>query len=130
MRTSVLSVVMVFIVLLPVAANAQAGFILGLGTGLLLGGGDGHAGGGVTILYAAHEDTLKAIDPMAIRMVASNTCFSRGLSRDASHRTLGDMFEELLKGRDKKDRTVLQIARVFEPDNPRCASVWFAYVEK
>ncbi len=114
----------------PVAANAQ-GFLFGLVVGgMLFGGSNQYAGGGAAILYSADEDVLKKIDPLSVRQVASRGCFNPAYATDNSQRTLGEIFARLTKERGQKERTILQIARVFDPSTIACASIWFAYIEK
>lgn len=112
------------------AANAQ-GFLLGTVVGgALFGGSNQYGGGGTAILYTADEEVLKKTDPLTVRQVASRGCFNSAYERDNSKYTLGEIFALLTKERGQKERTILQIARVFDPSTTMCASIWFAYTEK
>lgn len=114
----------------PAAANAQD-FLLGLAAGgMLFGGNTQYGAGGATILYSANDDTLKATDPLSMRMAATRSCFHSDYSRNMTGRSLGELFAELTKDMIEKDRTILQIARVFDSGTLQCAAIWFAYIEK
>ena len=114
----------------PVAANAQ-GFLFGLVVGgVLFGGSNQYAGGGATILYSADEEKLKAANPLDVRLASTRSCFHSDFTRNKTDRSLGELFGELTAGLPKKERVILQIARVFSAENPQCAAIWFAYIEK
>ncbi len=117
----------------PVVAHAQAGFLIGLAAGgLLFGGESQYGGGGATIMWSADAETLKKIDPLSVKLIASHGCFNNYYHGDTTTFTLGELFSKLLSGREypNKDRTILQIVRVYNPSNAACASIWYAYIEK
>ena len=116
----------------PSIAQAQAGFIFGMIIGGALFGGGAQGGGAATILYSADEDKLKATNPLDVRMAATRSCFNSSFQRDKTGKSLGELFGELTAGmpQPKKERVILQIARVFEGEYPQCAAIWFAYIEK
>lgn len=86
--------------------------------------------GGANILYSAKEDTLRATQPRDVRMAATHSCFNSDYRPDMMGKSLGEMFDELTARLPKRERVVLQIARVFYPNQPECAAIWFAYTEK
>lgn len=114
----------------PVAANAQ-GFLFGLAVGgMLFGGSDQYAGGGATILYSADEEKLKGTNPLDVRMASTRSCFHGEFVRNKTGKTLGELFGEITGNLPKKERVILQIARIFDAKNAQCAAIWFAYTEK
>ena len=136
MRKLVLTLAMLAaLVAAPAVANAQTSFLFGmLVGGTLFGNNNQYAGGGATILYSADEEKLKATNPLDVRLMATRSCFHSGFNWDKTNKSLGELFEELTtdlpKREKKKERVILQIARVFSAVDPQCAAIWFAYVEK
>ena len=117
------------LVVAPAAANAQ-GFLLGMAVGgALFGGSSQYAGGGAMILYSADEEKLKATNPLDVRLASIYDCFRSDFKPNKSDKTLGELFGEVTAAFPKKERVILQIARVFQ-GMPACATIWFAYIEK
>ena len=91
------------------------------------------APGAATILYSADEGVLKATNPLDVKMAATRGLFSEGYSPSSTNtmgKSLGELFGEVTKNMSKKERTILQIVRVFGTQDQEFATIWFTDVEK
>lgn len=87
---------------------------------------------GVSLLYTADQETLKAVDVMEIRQIATRTCFHEDFIHRAYNAPLRNILKYVMKEHDLQDLKikVLQIVRVFSGVNPECAAIWFTYVSE
>ena len=132
MRKLMLTLATLFVLVVAPAANTQ-GFLFELISGpqmlLLFDNNTQYRGADASILYSANEETLKSVNPLEVRLAAYKECFFSSGGDNATHKSIGEMFAAATRQLDKK-RTILQVARVFFPDSPRCITIWFAYIEK
>jgi hypothetical protein len=113
-------------------AQAQAGFIFGYAIGS--SGKSAMSSSDSSIMYIAPEDVMKTVtDMMLVRMVSATVCpntdSTGGVKKEASI-SFGEIFAKVTTKLPKKQRTILQITRVFYSSNNECATFWFNYIEK
>ena len=125
-KTALLLVAVATLLGAPAVAKAQ-GFLIGLVVGGTLFGGSSSPGGAF-LVWTADEDTLKKTPAGQVRFAVYRDCFSRGVG-DGAGKSLDEMFAHSTAKLPRKERTVLQIFRVFE-SLPNCAGIWFTYIEK
>lgn len=116
-------------------ARAQGEFIAGTVVGGMLFGDNHYGGADATIIYTAPPDKLKGVDPLSVHMVAFPGCFAYNgggvsIDYDATGASLGEMFHTMMQKQPKKNRTILQVVRAFDPGNVQCAAIWFTYIDQ
>ncbi len=122
---------LVSLIAIPAAANAASSFLFGMVVGSMMSSGGGHSNGvDASVIYTADEETMKAVDPFSVRQINISNCFSPAYGSRADGKTLKEIFTVAIKDLPPKERTILQILRIIEPNNISCATTWFSYVEK
>jgi hypothetical protein len=141
-RTALLAMGLIFGV--SQAAHAQM-FLLGLGTGLILGsGGDTTVAGsgGPSVIYVAPRVSERVEDPLGIKMTVvtiwPGNRYVRGNSSRGEHlRSKGNLslrqifsynWSESLR-KEAEKYTILRIVRAIDGQCVRCAAIWFSYIE-
>lgn len=113
---------MILVACTQAPAHSQVGFLLGLGAGAMIAGGDAHSGASSNILYTLPRASERVVSPLKMRHSVKGTYGHPG-------QTLQQYFEATFdKPASASTFEILQVSRA--TGNGEVVYLWFLYTEK